>query len=290
MSQAAPSLDLFNQIAKKMTVHYLDRARAYPFLKWAGGKRALVPEIVKLLPEHFGNYYEPFCGGGAVFFALDSRIRQAYLSDVNTELMLTYAMLRKNAAAVVDLLKEHAQKHGAEHYKQIRSEGHNYRSPVKIAARFIYLNKTCYNGLYRVNKSGQFNVPMGNYKNPAICDEDNLLAAGEVLEKAALKTQSFEKIAPSKDDFVYCDPPYDETYQGYTENGFGLEGQTALRDAATEWHKNGVRFVISSSDTELIRKLYQSKTFRLVRIEAPRSISCKAKERERVVELLITGA
>ena len=290
MSQAAPSLDLFNAVAKKTTIHYLDRARAYPFLKWAGGKRALVPEIVKLLPQQFNEYYEPFCGGGAVFFSLDSRIQQAYLSDMNAELMLTYAVLKKNAEGVITLLEQHAQKHSAVYYKKIRTEGHNYCSSAKIAARFIYLNKTCYNGLYRVNKSGQFNVPMGSYKNPAICDKENLLVASEVLQKAMLRTHSFDRITPSRGDFVYCDPPYDETYQGYTENGFGVEGQTALRDAAADWHKKGVKFIISSSDTDLIRKLYQSKTFRLVRVEAPRSISCKAKGRTSVTELLITGA
>ena len=290
MSHAAPSLDLFDAVAQKTTIHYRDRARAYPFLKWAGGKRALVPEIVKLLPEQFNEYYEPFCGGSAVFFALDSRIRQAYLSDVNTELMRTYAMLQKNADGVIALLEQHATKHNAEYYKKIRREGHNYCSPIKIAARFIYLNKTCYNGLYRVNKKGEFNVPMGSYKNPTICDRDNLVAAGEVLQKARLKTHSFEKIDPSKGDFVYCDPPYDKTYQGYTQDGFGIEGQTALRDAAADWHKLGVKFVISSSDTPLIRKLYQAKIFSLVPVEAPRSISCQAKGRERVVELLITGA
>ena len=220
MTQTAPSLDLFNTVAKKTTSHYIDRARAYPFLKWAGGKRALAPEIVKILPEQFNEYWEPFCGGGAVFFALDSRIQQAYLSDVNVELMLTYAMIRKNVEGVINQLEHHAKKHGGDYYKKIRKEGHNYRSPVKIAARFIYLNKTCYNGLYRVNKSGQFNVPMGSYKNPTICDKNNLLAAAEVLQKAVLRTHTFEKITPSKDDFVYCDPPYDETYQGYTEKGF----------------------------------------------------------------------
>ena len=118
MSHAAPSLDLFDAVAKKTTIHYRDRARAYPFLKWAGGKRALVPEIVKLLPEQFNEYYEPFCGGSAVFFALDSRIRQAYLSDVNTELMRTYAMLQKNADGVIALLEQHATKHNAEYYKK----------------------------------------------------------------------------------------------------------------------------------------------------------------------------
>lgn len=288
-TQAVPILDAFNAVAGKTTIHYLDRARAYPFVKWAGGKRALVPEIVKLLPHQFGQYWEPFCGGGAVFFALDSRINSAQLSDVNRELMLTYAMLRKNAEGVIELLEEHAEKHDKKYYQKIREEGHSYQSPLKIAARFIYLNKTCYNGLYRVNQSGQFNVPMGNYKKPAICDRDNLEAVGEVLAKATIKTQSFEKIRPAKGDFVYCDPPYDETYQGYTEQGFDEKQQTALRDAATDWHKQGVHFVISSSDTPLIRKLYRAKKFRMVAVSAPRSISCKAKDRDHVTEWLITG-
>ncbi len=273
---------------KKTTVTYLDRARAQPFLKWAGGKRAIVPEIVKLLPAQFGDYYEPFCGGGAVFFALDSRIRMAHLSDSNPELMLTYRMLQKDAEAVIVELEKHARHHGPAQYLKIREEGHAYQDPVRKAARFIYLNKTCYNGLYRVNSQGRFNVPIGRYTNPTICDADNLRAVAEVLKKATLRVQSFEKIQPQAGDVVYCDPPYDATFSGYTGRGFAEADQKALRDACQRWRAAGVHVLISNSDTPLIRTLY--KGFRIAQISAPRAISCQGEGREKVVELLMCGA
>lgn len=266
----------------------LDLPRAQPFLKWAGGKRAIVPEIVRHLPTEFRDYYEPFCGGGAVFFALDSRIQAAHLSDSNPELMLTYRMLQKDTGAVIAELERHAQHHARAYYLKIREEGHAYQDPVRIAARFIYLNRTCYNGLYRVNSQDRFNVPIGRYTNPTICDADNLLAVAEVLKKARLRVQSFEQIQPTINDLVYCDPPYDATFSGYTGQGFTESDQRALRDACQRWQDAGAHILLSNSDTDLIRKLYQG--FRIVPIEAPRRINCRGGKREKVVELLICGA
>ena len=148
---------------------YLRQARAYPFLKWAGGKRAIVSDIARRLPPTFGTYWEPFVGGGAVFFALDRRLQAAQLSDVNVELVRTYQVIRDQPERLIAALQEHAAHHSQEHYLATRELSDHPRA-VEIAARMIYLNKTCFNGLYRVNRRGEFNVPMGSYKNPNICD------------------------------------------------------------------------------------------------------------------------
>lgn len=276
-----------NIVPKEIDIGYINQARAYPFLKWAGGKRAVIPEIARVLPENFNTYYEPFLGGGAVFFGLDSCIRDAYLSDLNAELMLTYRILQMFPGALIEQLKEHQKKHSAKYYSRVRDKGHDEQDPVKVAARFIYLNKTCYNGLYRVNRAGKFNVPIGSYKNPNICDEDNLYAASEVLQKTTLRFHSFTKIQPTAKDLVYCDPPYDETFTAYTNGRFVSSDQIALKNACDVWRAKGAYVIVSSSDTELIRKTWQG--YRITEISAPRNISCKGEGRNRVTELLIIG-
>ena len=287
-TQAQKELPQFNAVLKKTDIRYLDRARAYPFLKWAGGKRALFPDIVQVLPESFNDYYEPFLGGGAVFFGLDSRIhKKAVLSDLNAELILTYRMLQKLPQDVIDALEKHQKKHSQKHYSRTRDKGHLEQEAVKLAARFIYLNKTCYNGLYRVNKSGKFNVPMGKYKNPNICDTDNLLAVAEVLKKSELLAQPFGQIQPTIGDLVYCDPPYDETFTQYTDNGFTSYDQTALRKACDNWRQSGAHVIVSSSDTEFIRKTWSG--YHFVEVKASRNISCKGSGRGKVTELLIVS-
>ena len=207
------------------TSRTLPRDRALPFLKWAGGKRALVPHISRLLPPTFNDYWEPFLGGGAVFFSLENRIRHAHLSDLNLDLIITCRMIQKNPEPIIALLERHSESHSRSHYHAVREE-HGEPDPVVLAARFVYLNKTCYNGLYRVNKSGKFNVPMGSYETPLICDAENLRAAARVLQKATLRARSFEdsRIAPQRGDVVYCDPPYDGTFTAYTDGGFGARG------------------------------------------------------------------
>lgn len=285
-AQADPLASL-NQVLGQTEVEYLERARANPFLKWAGGKRTIVPEIVKHLPAQFGTYYEPFLGGGAVFFSLDCRITKAHLSDVNLELMLAYKMVQKEPDKLIAALKEHDASHGKRHYKRVRDKQHDEQDPVLLAARFIYLNRTCYNGLYRVNKSGRFNVPMGNYKKPLICDEDNLKAVSEVLQGVTLRGQPFGEIDPQNGDLVYCDPPYDGTFTDYTGAGFDDADQRELRDACAEWRDAGASVIVSNSDTPLIRSLYDGWT--LHPIKAQRNINCKAGERGKETELLITA-
>lgn len=289
MSAAAQTNPLagLNQVLAKSDVRYLERARAYPFLKWAGGKRTLVPEIVKLLPDQFGTYWEPFLGGGAVFFALDSRIRKAHLSDVNLELMLTYRMIQKEPDKVIEALNAHTKAHGKRHYKKVRDKQHDEQDPVLLAARFIYLNKTCYNGLYRVNKAGRFNVPMGRYKNPTICDEENLRRVSEVLQDVTLKAVPFGQIEPKSGDLVYCDPPYDGTFSDYTGAGFTDDDQKALRDACARWQSAGAHVIVSNSDTQLTRSLFDGDGWTLHRVSAQRNINCKGNGRGRETELLM---
>ena len=267
---------------------YLARARSRPFLKWAGGKRTLVPDIAKLLPETIETYWEPFLGGGAVFFSLDSRIRTARLSDVNAELTLTYQMVRNRLEELIDLLATHDTQHeDSDYYYSVRKVTDS-KDAVEVAARFIYLNKTCYNGLYRVNKSGNFNVPRGQYKNPAICDAEGLRNANEVLQKAAIRFGDFAMVAPGAQDFIYCDPPYDGTFTGYDSQGFGEPEQRRLRDTALKWHKIGAAVMISNADTGMIRNLYAGSPFTIHEVSAPRNINCDGKGRGHAAELLIT--
>lgn len=276
-------------IAEPTPIRYLDDcARAHPFVKWVGGKRMLVPEIIKRLPTHdFGTYWEPFVGGGAVFFALDSRIKKAVLSDTNLDLAITYQVIRNNLEGLLIALRKLAKRHSKDHYLRIRRET-TTEDEVWLAARFIYLNKTCYNGLYRVNRRNEFNVPMGSYRNPTICDEDNLRAASEVLTKASIRSQSFEKSSPRPGDLVYCDPPYHKTFTGYTENGFHMKDQERLRDACLEWQRAGAHIIVSNSDTSFIRDLYAD-GFAIHQVYGRRSVNCRGSGRGPTPELLIVG-
>ena len=162
-------------------------------------------------------------------------------------------------------------------------------SPIDVAARLIYLNKTCYNGLYRVNQKGIFNVAKGNYHNPVICDPANIHAASRALENATIEIRDFSRINPSAGDFVYCDPPHDGTFAGYTAKPFGPDEQLRLRDKCLDWHHAGVKVILSNSDTEIIRKLYAKPPFTIRTVSAPRSVSAKGTARNRVTELLISN-
>ena len=244
----------FSEDTGQSTIKYLDRVRAHPFVKWPGGKRTLVPEIVKVLPESFGDYWEPFVGGAAVFFALDSRIRKAHLSDLNLDLTITYQAIRKHTENVISALREHASKHSSKYYLAVRKS--QPQDPAEVAARLIYLNKTCYNGLYRVNKKGQFNVPIGSHSNPKICDVENLRNVAEVLGKASIRRYSFSRIEPKPGDLVYCDPPYDGGFTSYTGEGFGNDAQKALRDRCVQWASEGVHVIVSNSNTPFVRRLF----------------------------------
>ncbi|MDE0011571.1 MAG: Dam family site-specific DNA-(adenine-N6)-methyltransferase [Candidatus Poribacteria bacterium] len=257
-----------------------------PFVKWAGGKRRLVPFISERLPESIATYHEPFAGGGAAFFAFDDLIERATLADLNAELVLTYHTIKTDVEPLIEALNRHAGNHHADsgYYNKVRKS--EPAGAIEASARFLYLNRTCYNGLYRVNKSGKFNVPKGRYKNPNICDADNLRKASEVLQKATIKYGPFTRsIAPASGDFVYCDPPYDETFTNYQPAGFNKDDQVALKQMADTWAKAGARVMLSNADTPFIRDLYQSYTVHS--LTAPRDINCTG-DRSRAAEVLIT--
>ena len=202
----------------------MEQATARPFLKWAGGKRSLIPEILKEFPFDFRSYFEPFVGGGALFFAVAHKIEKAFLSDMNSELVQTYNVVRDQTNEVIECLRGHQGSHSAAHYTSVRNQ-HELSDPVEIAARFIYLYRTCFNGLYRVNSMGRFNVPMGSYKNSLICNEQKLRADAETLQKANIPTMDFSQIIPRLGDLVYCDPPYDGTCTSFMGDGFDFKKQ-----------------------------------------------------------------
>ena len=263
--------------------------RARPFVKWAGGKRSLAALIWDQAPPDFGDYHEPFVGGGSVFFAMPERSGMTYLSDVNSELITAYTVIRDDVERLIAALWEHAHNHHADQGYYLRVRAQEPEAPLQVAARLIYLNKTCYNGLYRVNRAGKFNVPKGSYQNPGICDAEGLRQASIALAHVDVKEQGFEAIEPSEGDFVYCDPPYDGTFTSYVAGGFGDADQKLLRDTAVRWRNNGASVMISSSDTSLITELYKNRSlFRVRRVRAPRYINSDGAGRGSVEELLVT--
>lgn len=282
-------IEAFDRVLKTTQKPYLNKAPALPFVKWAGGKRALIPDIAKQFPSEINHYWEPFIGGGAVFFTFSDRINRATLSDLNEELVLTYHVVKFHVEDLIDELAKHEKKHHSneKHYLNVRKR--EPREPIDIAARFIYLNKTCFNGLYRVNKQGKFNVPKGNYKNPAICNAQGLRDASKALSKATIRLGDFENVVnPTDADFVYCDPPYDDCFTEYQAGGFSSDDQERLRDRVLEWSYRGAKVLVSNSNTELINKLYANPQFTHTHAEAPRYISSKASTRNPVKELLIS--
>ena len=262
----------FDRVLKHTRKPYLDKAPALPFVKWAGGKRSLIPDLAQHFPERIGSYWEPFVGGGAVFFTFANRIDRAHLSDTNEELVIAYQMVRNQVEGLIEALRVHERKHGeSSYYLKVRKQ--EPESPLEIAARFIYLNKTCFNGLYRVNSKGRFNVPKGRYKSPGICNPERLRTASKVLQKTTIRLGDFERVVvPQDGDFVYCDPPYDGCFTDYTAGGFTLEDQNRLRNAANQWVRDGATVLASNADTPLIRKLYKGK-FNLQEATVPRSIA-----------------
>jgi len=261
---------------------------AKPFLKWAGGKSQLVTEILNRFPIQFNRYFEPFLGGGAVFFALTPK--KAILSDINQELVTTYQAIRDNVGFVVRELQKH--KVDENYFYWVREKDPTKLNQAKIAARMIYLNRTCFNGLYRVNKRGRFNVPYGHYENPTVCNEENLLRVTDILTHTQIEHRHAFEIAKHAraGDLVYLDPPYQplsktSSFTSYTINGFTEQDQKDLANIFRWLAKKGVSVVLSNSDTPLIREIY--KGFRVEEVYARRAINSKADRRGKVSELLI---
>ena len=268
---------------------------AEPCVKWVGGKRYLVPEILKRLPPKIKTYYEPFLGGGAVFFALakEARFECARLNDANEELMQMYRALAFDVDAVVRALRKHV--YTEKHFYAVRAQSWKRLSAARAAARFIFLNRTCFNGLYRVNSKGRFNVPFGRYSNPTICDAENLRAVSETIGDVWLLSMDFEHAVRSgakRGDAVYFDSPYvpvsdTANFTAFTKGGFGPAEQERLRDCFAALDKRRVHVLLSNSNTPLVRKLYEG--YRIEKVRVPRRVNSDATKRGDVTELLISG-
>jgi DNA adenine methylase len=271
-----------------------------PYLKWAGGKRQLLPEIRKHLPAAIGSYtyYEPFVGAGAVFF--DLRPQRAVINDCNSQLMLTYRAVRENVESLIALLNEHSNNNTREYYYEIRGLDRDAvqfggLTETEKAARLIFLNKTCYNGLYRVNSRGFFNVPYGKYKNPPICDADALRRISAYLNSGAITIMNadFERAVSGADkhSFVYFDPPYHSpgktNFTGYRAEGFGEDEQKRLCRVYAALTQKGIKCLLSNSDTALIRDLYSRRSFDIIPVQAKRHINADPAGRGNAGEVLI---
>jgi DNA adenine methylase len=275
-----------------------DKPPLKPYLKWAGGKRQLLPEIEKQLPADMAayTYYEPFVGAGAVFFHLLPR--KAVINDFNAELMMSYRAVKEQVDVLVKLLADHQKKNSEEYYYQIRNLDRDTKTfgaltDVEKAARLIFLNKTCYNGLYRVNSRALFNVPWGKYRNPAVCEEALLRRISVYLNSAdiTILNADFEEAVSGAGEhsFIYFDPPYHSpdksNFTGYRAGGFGEGEQERLRDVFVRVTERGAACLLSNADTEFIRKLYRD--FEIVRVRATRAINADSSGRGLVNEVLI---
>lgn len=269
-----------------------------PFVKWVGGKRQLLPEITKYSPKTFKTYFEPFVGGGAVLFELQPK--QAIVNDINKELINLYSVIQNNVDELIAILSnQNEYSNNSECYYKIREldreqQKYNRLTGIERAARILYLNKTCYNGLYRVNSMGEFNSPFGSYKNPNIVNEITLRAVNKYFNDSNIKflNGDFEKAIKTakKEDFVYFDPPYapiskTSNFTGYNESGFGESEQIRLKILCDSLNKKKIKFLLSNSDCDFIRELY--KDYYIVTIQAKRSINSNGNNRGAVSEVLI---
>lgn len=266
------------------------RSLPAPFLKWVGGKRQLLPAMESLLPRRIERYFEPFVGGGALFFHLKPRF--AVLADINRELVDCYQAVRDRVEEVVQDLQTHTHDEG--YYYALRERRPEELDLPRRASRTIFLNRTGFNGLYRVNREGRFNVPFGRYTNPVVCDEDNLRACSQQLAAAHIDAMPFDEVedmaAPG--DLVYFDPPYvpasaTANFTSYAAEGFTLRDQERLAELARRLSGRGVNVMVSNSDTPLTRELYQG--LHLHQVMARRSINSNGARRGAVPELLVTS-
>jgi DNA adenine methylase len=261
-----------------------------PFLKWVGGKGQILHELKKSYPKAFNRYFEPFVGGGAVFF--DLLPERAAISDANKELVSCYNVVKSKVEELISILKLY--KYERELFYSIRDQDPQKLDVVGRAARTIFLNRTGFNGLYRVNSKGKFNVPFGRYKNPTICNEDNLRACSKALKKVSIKSASFEKILDSAKagDFVYLDPPYipvsDTSYfTAYQRRGFGMDNQEKLAAVFDELAARNVYVMLSNSDVSWIHHRYRKHRVRV--IKARRFVNSDTSRRGPVGEIIVTS-
>jgi DNA adenine methylase len=275
-----------------------DVREAQPFLKWAGGKGQLLAQFEAFFPKAIASYVEPFLGGGAVYFHLTARhpARGAVLNDNNAELINCYSVVRDDCPSLMRRLDEHLARFRAEgerYYYLVRSQ-HDLRDAGERAARMIFLNKTCYNGLWRVNARGEFNVPIGSYRpeKVSLYDRANLLAASHSLQSAELRVRDFRQTlrALGSGDFAYIDPPYfpvspTANFTSYTKEDFGQAEQEELSALYAEAARRGAQLMLSNSDTPFIRRLY--KGFEIHTVSARRAVNCDGAKRGRIPEVVV---
>ncbi len=305
--------------ARSIRYNKTDNKKVKPFLKWAGGKGQLLSEIEKYYPfadEKITKYAEPFVGGGAVLFDILSKydLDEVYISDINAELINSYRIIRDDIDKFVAMLRVYQNEfvpmdtERRKAYYMTKRERFNYLKVngnesvnIEKAALMIFLNKTCFNGLFRVNKKGLFNVPMGSYKNPLICDEENLRAVSGKLQRVKIVCRDYRESADfiDKNTFVYFDPPYrpitdTASFTAYTENLFNDEEQIELARFVDDMHRKGAKVVISNSDPknsntddDFFDNIYSS--HKIKRVEATRMINCNSEARGKIKELLISN-
>jgi DNA adenine methylase len=270
-----------------------------PFVKWAGGKRQLIPILHQNLPEAFGTYYEPFLGGGALLFHIltDKNGQKCSISDLNSDLVLAYTTIRDRIDALISSLKSHEknyQKDSKSYYYSVRES--NPRNEVEKTSRLIFLNRTCFNGLYRVNSKGKFNVPLGKYTNPNIVNEENIRAVSSILQtnRISIKCRDFESVLrdAKKGDLVYFDPPYQPVsstanFTSYTTKDFTYDDLTRLAELCLKLDSKECHVLLSNSDSKEVSDIFAKKPWKITRIEANRSINSNSKKRTGHFELLI---
>jgi DNA adenine methylase len=264
------------------------------FVKWAGGKSQLLPQFEPFFPDNFDGYYEPFLGGGAVFYYVKQRYspENIVLSDSNKTLVDCYINVRDSVDDLIELLRIHQEKHSKEYYYQVRDLFNSRPGGVEESSMFLYLNKTCFNGLYRENSKGGFNVPFGRYKNPNIVNEKVLMKSNELLQGVEIQLMDFEEVEDmaSDRDLVYFDPPYHplsetSSFTSYTNGVFSEKEQIRLSDLYRRLDDKDIKLKLSNSDTPLIRKIFDGYNINVVK--ARRSINCKGNGRGKINELLI---
>ena len=266
-----------------------------PVVKWVGGKRQIIDQIFQYIPKNISTYYEPFFGGGAVLFELQPK--KAIINDINKELINLYEVIKNNTEELIEELKTH--KNDEDYFYYVREldrdkASYNSLTPIQKASRIIFLNKTCYNGLFRVNKSGEFNAPFGRYKNPNIVNEITIRAVSNYFNKADITFMSkdFAEVLKGarKGAFVYLDPPYDPvsdtaSFTGYDKGGFNRDEQIRLKNVCDKLNEKGIRFLLSNSATDFIKDLYADYQIELVK--AKRAINSNGDKRGEIDEVLV---
>lgn len=284
-----------------MTISKMLVSNIKPFVKWAGGKNGSINSLISFIPKNFNSYFEPFVGGGALFFYLKNlnilNSKKIYLNDKNVELINAYKQIKINPNKLLEKLEILKNNHSKEYFYKIRNLDRDFDfyslSEVFRAARFIYLNKTCFNGLCRYNAKGNFNTPMGSYKNPKIYDKDLIFSVHEVLKNVSITNKDFEVVSlkAKKGDFVYFDPPYyplnkTSSFVSYTDN-FSANEQIRLYKLFKMLDCEGIKVLQSNSNTDFIKELY--KDFEIIEVISKRAINCKGDKRGKIAELIIRG-